>query len=224
LERLRDAAQGSSDGDATDRILTIPNVITSIRLLLIPAYVALILDPHTRQWGILLMVAVMSTDWVDGYVARRSGQVSEVGKILDPMADRIAIAAALIALVIAGVFPLWAALLVILRDALVLGAAIYLMRRGTKPVPVRWIGKSATFTLMLSIPLIAWGESGFALAHAALAVGWTGYSVGIAEYYWATYLYAKDIRRLREADLRENPEPEGESRCPSSPALPAPEH
>ncbi len=199
MERLRGAARGeqSSDGGSSDRVLTLPNLISSIRLLLIPVFVFLILSASTRLWGLLLVAAVMSTDWVDGYVARRTGQVSEVGKILDPMADRISIAAALIAFVIAGIFPLWAALAVLVRDGAVLVVAIYLLARGGRLVPVRWIGKSATFTLMVSIPLVAWGGSGFVLRHAALAAGWAGFAVGIVEYYWATALYALDLSRAQ---------------------------
>src|SRR5947208_15893931 len=96
-----------------DRIATVPNLLSLIRILLIPVFVLLILHHGTEEAGLLLLGAVVATDWIDGYVARHTGQVSNVGKILDPVADRLAITAALLAMVARHAFPLWAALLVI---------------------------------------------------------------------------------------------------------------
>ena len=90
----------------TDRILTIPNLISLLRIALIPVFFALIVDHDTTQLGLVLFVVVVATDWVDGAIARATGQVSELGKILDPVADRLAIAAGLIALVARDAFPL----------------------------------------------------------------------------------------------------------------------
>jgi cardiolipin synthase len=136
----------------------------------------------------------MATDWVDGFVARRTGQVTELGKVLDPVADRLAIAAGLIALVVRGAFPLWAATLIIVRDVAVLAGAAVLARRGVR-IEVRWLGKIATFSLMVSIPAIAWGTLGLPLAPAALVVGWMSFTVGIVEYYLAALVYVGDLRR-----------------------------
>src|SRR2546427_354549 len=102
-----------------DRIATVPNLLSLIRILFIPVFVLLILHHGTEAVGLLLLGAVVATDWVDGYIARRTGQVSNVGKVLDPVADRLAITAALLAMVARHAFPLWAALLVIVRDALI---------------------------------------------------------------------------------------------------------
>src|SRR5438552_8487299 len=111
-----------------DRIATVPNVVSFFRILLIPVFVVLILHHGTEAAGLLLLGAVVATDWVDGYIARRTGQVTNLGKLLDPVADRLALAAGLVALVVRHAFPLWAALLVIVRDALILlaGGAILL--------------------------------------------------------------------------------------------------
>lgn len=179
----------------TDRILTIPNVISFLRIALIPVFFALIVDPDTRFAGLVLFVAVVATDWVDGAIARSTGQVSELGKVLDPVADRLAIAAGLIALVVVEAFPLWAALLILVRDVAILVAGIVLLVKRRARIEVRYIGKVATFALMTSIGCIAWGNLGYVLAEAALVCGWAFFAAGIVEYYVATVLYVGDLRR-----------------------------
>jgi cardiolipin synthase (CMP-forming) len=183
------AARGPS------RVLTIPNLISAVRIVLTPVFVLLIVDPDTTTAGLVLFAVVVATDWVDGLVARRTGQVSELGKVLDPVADRVAIAAGLIALVVRGVFPLWAALLILVRDAAVLAAGAIAIARRTR-IEVRFIGKLATFCLMLAIPSIAWSELGLPLAPAAAVIGWGAFAIGIVEYYVAAWVYAGDLRRV----------------------------
>jgi cardiolipin synthase (CMP-forming) len=184
-----------SEPAQTDRVLTIPNVISFLRIALIPVFVVLIVDPDTTRAGLVVFVAVVATDWVDGALARATGQVSDLGKVLDPVADRLAIAAGLIALVVADAFPLWAALLILVRDATVLIAGLVLLSKRRARIEVRRLGKVATFSLMAAIACIAWGSLGYPLAPAALACGWAFYAVGIVEYYVATVLYVGDLRR-----------------------------
>ena len=179
----------------TDRILTIPNLLSFLRIALIPVFVTLIVDPDTTKAGLALFVIVVATDWVDGAIARATGQVSELGKVLDPVADRLAIAAGLIALVVRDAFPLWAALLILLRDAAVLVAGLVLLSKRRARIEVRYLGKVATFALMAAIACVAWGTLGYALAPAALACGWAFFAAGIVEYYVATALYVGDLRR-----------------------------
>jgi cardiolipin synthase len=142
----------------------------------------------------VLFAAVVATDWVDGTVARRTGQVSELGKVLDPVADRLAIAAGIIALAVAGLFPWWAAALIIGRDLAVLVAGAYALSRRRIRLDVRWVGKVATFSLMVAVPAIAWSALALPLAPAATVIGWAAFAVGIAEYYVAAYVYATDLR------------------------------
>jgi cardiolipin synthase (CMP-forming) len=178
-----------------DRIATVPNLLSLIRILLIPAFVALLLHHGTEEAGLLLLGAVVATDWVDGYIARRTGQVSNLGKLLDPVADRLAIGAALITLVVRHAFPLWAALLVLVRDGLILLAGLVLLTRQKVRIDVRRIGKIATFGLMFGFPAIAWGNFGLAL-HAAFKVfGWVVFVPSIVLYYIAAVIYAVDMRR-----------------------------
>ena len=180
-------------------IFTIPNLLSFLRILLIPVFVVLIVHEPTTTAGLLLFGAVVATDWVDGWVARRTGQVSELGKVLDPTADRLAIAAGLIALVIRDVFPLWAALLILVRDVVILIVGGTVLATRHVRLEVRFIGKVATFMLMTAIPMIAWGNLELPLADAALVVGWASYAVGIVEYYVAAGAYVGDIRRALAA-------------------------
>jgi cardiolipin synthase len=183
---------------ATRRVLTIPNALSFARIALIPLLVWLIVNEGTEGAGLLLLTVVVSTDWVDGTIARRTGQVTELGKLLDPIADRMVITAALIALLVRGAFPLWAALVIIVRDLLILVAGLILLAKGRR-IEVRFIGKVATFALMMAVPLVAWGHFDLPLAAAATAVGWVAYGFGIVEYYVATVLYVRDFREALRA-------------------------
>lgn len=199
-----DAAGERSGGrlapPSVDRMATVPNLISLIRILLIPVFVALLLGEGTEAAGLVLLGAVVSTDWIDGYIARRMGQVSNLGKVLDPVADRMAIAAALIAMLARDAFPLWAALLVIVRDVLVLlaGGALLLLLKVR--IDVRSIGKAATFALMCGIPSVAWGNFGLPLEALARVAGWTLFWIGIVLYYAAGVFYSFDlVRATRDA-------------------------
>ena len=179
---------------ASSAVVTVPNLLSFARIALIPLFCWLTVNERSRLWGIVLFALVVGTDWVDGYVARRTGQVSELGRILDPVADRLAIAAGLLTFAIVGVFPFWAALLILLRDVtLLLAAAALLLGRHLR-VDVRWIGKIATFSLMCAIAWIAWGNAGGALGEVFLAGGWLTFVVGVVEYYIAAGLYVVDVR------------------------------
>src|SRR6266508_460821 len=182
-----------------DRIATVPNLISLTRILLIPVFVSLLLHHGTEAVGLLLLGGVVATDWVDGYVARHTGQVSTLGKVLDPVADRLALAAALVSLVVRDAFPLWAALVVLVRDGLILIAGAFLLVRMKVRLDVRWIGKVATFALMFGIPLIAWGRFRLLFHEVALPVGWVAFVIGAILYYGAGILYGIDIVRAIRA-------------------------
>jgi cardiolipin synthase len=185
--------------DPLDRVVTVPNILSAIRILLIPVFVWLLLNDGTEAAGLLLFGAILATDWIDGYIARRTNQVTNLGKLLDPVADRLAIAAGLIALMVRGAVPVWAGLLVILRDLVVLIAGGFLATRSRVRIDVRWIGKAATMALMLGIPMIAWANFGLWAEDLARVVGWTLYAVGIVLYYAAAVLDARDARKALAA-------------------------
>ena len=189
-----DTSEGTPAGSGS-RVLTVPNAISALRIALIPVFVWLIVDEDTTTAGLIMFGFVVATDWVDGTIARRTGQVTELGKVLDPVADRLAIAAGLIALAVRGVFPVWAAVLILVRDVAVLLVGVFLLARRHVRIEVRWIGKVATFSLMVAVPAVAWGALDLPLAAAATAVGWVSFTVGIVEYYVAAAVYARDVRR-----------------------------
>lgn len=176
-----------------DRVLTVPNVLSAIRIAAIPVFVILILHPGTEAAGLILFAVIMATDWIDGFVARRTGQVSNLGKILDPVADRLAIAAGLIALVIQGAFPLWAALAILIRDAIVLVAGLIIAARWKIRLDVRWIGKVATFALMFAVFAISWSNLGLAVHGFVGFAGWVAFWFGIVLYYAALAFYGRDV-------------------------------
>jgi cardiolipin synthase len=190
-------APGGQQRDSLSRIATVPNALSFLRILMIPVYMALLLHhgKSAEEAGLLILGVVVSTDWVDGWIARRTGQVSNLGKLLDPVADRLALAAALLALVIRHAFPLWAALLVVVRDAFILVVGAVLLLRLRVRIDVRWLGKLATLLLMVGIPLVAWGNFGLFLHGPARVTGWLSFGAGIAAYYAATILYVGDIQR-----------------------------
>lgn len=178
----------------TDRLLTLPNALSAARIALIPVFVWLIVDRDTTFGGLVLFGVVLSTDWIDGAIARATGQVTELGKLLDPVSDRLAIAGGLVALIVRDAFPLWAALPILVRDAAILVAGLVLLSVRGARIEVRYVGKVATFGLMTAIGCIAWGNLGYAFAPAFLACGWVFYGVSIVESSVATILYVGDLR------------------------------
>jgi len=169
----------------------VPNVISLTRLALIPFFVWLVAIGEYGWAGILLAV-IGSTDWVDGYLARRLGQVTEIGKFLDPLADRLAVAVAVIAGLVTGALPLWFAVGLIVRETLIGLGALYGWKKGVTRLDVRNLGKLATLLLYLSIPLF-FGGVGFDIDWFILAA-WSIGVPGLVMYYWVGVQYFLDMR------------------------------
>lgn len=184
----------------TDRILTIPNLLSFARLLGVPVFLWLILGPHADGWALVLLMVSGITDYLDGKIARATGQISRLGQLLDPLADRLYIAATLLGLAIRGIVPWWLVVLLLSRD-LVLGVVLALLkRRGITGLPVHFLGKAATFNLLYAFPLLLLGDAatgtGLTLAHAARVIGWAFAIWGTALYWWAGLLYLEQARRI----------------------------
>ena len=137
-------------GDAGWR--TWPNLVTVIRLALIPVFVWLLFDTHHRAMAAWLLGALGATDWVDGWLARRLGQTSTVGKILDPTADRILVMVGLVSVALAGAVPWWFAGATLVREILVSVLTVVLAALGAARIDVLWWGKVSTFALMTTFP------------------------------------------------------------------------
>lgn len=173
-------------------IRTVPNAVTLARLLLMPLC-AYLLATGRFGWGIALTAVVGSTDWVDGWLARRTGQVSRLGQLLDPLADRLLIASVAIALVIQDVVPWQAAVLLLARDLVLLCAWPLLKRRGIEPPEVILLGKAATLVLLIALPVLTLGATGVAVADAARVLGLLGLWAGVVMYYLAGAVYVRMV-------------------------------
>ncbi len=183
-------------------MLTIPNAISAIRLALIPLFVWLLAGPDDPVWAGIVLGIIGSTDWVDGYLARRLNQVSEVGKILDPLADRIAVVTGVIAGLVTGYVPAWFGWLLIVREAAVGVGAIVVALQGHTSLAVRRMGKLATLLLYTSV---AWFFIG-AGWEPALAVAWVSGVPGLILYYVVAVQYAGDAAAaIRERRATEHP-------------------
>ena len=179
----------------TDRVLTLPNALSALRLLGVPLFLWLVLNEHDPAAVALLMVSGV-TDWLDGKIARRWGQMSKVGALLDPAADRLYILATLVGLTIRDIVPLWLTLLLVGRDV-VLALFLPLLRRyGYGPLPVHFLGKAATFNLLSGFPLLLLGEGDGLVSEIAHAFGWAFAIWGTALYWWAGVLYIVHVRQL----------------------------
>ncbi len=195
----------TADPQPTDRIWTIPNALSFARLLGIPVFLWLILGPQADLWAVVLLLISGFTDWLDGVVARATGQVSRLGAILDPAVDRLYIAAALIALVLRGIVPWWILALLLGRDLLLATLLPALRRRGLVGLPVHYLGKAATFALLWGFPFVLLGAGSSGLAEASRAFGWACVLWGTALYVYAGILYALQARRLLRAEQPDTP-------------------
>jgi cardiolipin synthase len=189
-----------------NRVFTAPNLISFARLLLVPVFLWLYVVGHVLPAMILLAV-VGASDFVDGFVARATGQVSVLGKLLDPLADRIVIIAVLVAYSIKGTVPWWLSIVIVARDVIIMVAFAVFEKRGLPRLPVNRTGKRATaslFTGMGAISIsVAMKASGVAtLKGGATAMRFTGLGLlglGAVLYWAAGFLYAREIRRLLKA-------------------------
>ncbi len=181
---------GAGRGVPSSAIVTAPNAITLLRLVLMPVCAWLLATQHYGS-GLVLTALVGATDWVDGWLARRIGQVSRLGQLLDPFADRLLIASVAVALLVRQVLPWQAAALLLGRDLVLLAGWPLLRRRGVQPPEVVWIGKAATFDLLCALPLLVWGETGLVLAGAAHDFGLLLLWLGVLLYYVAGAVYVR---------------------------------
>jgi cardiolipin synthase (CMP-forming) len=186
---------GGATQGGEDRILTAANVVTAARLACVPVFCWLLFGARLQTAAALLLAVLGVTDWVDGQLARRLHQVSTVGKVLDPAADRILVGTAVIAVMVHGAVPLWFGLLTIVREVLVSGTVVVLAALGARRIDVLWIGKAGTFGLMVAYPgfLISHGTAGWQVPFHDAA--WVAGGVGLVLAWIAALAYLVPARK-----------------------------
>ncbi|MFF0813560.1 CDP-alcohol phosphatidyltransferase family protein [Rhodococcus sp. NPDC003318] len=194
-DRLRGEA-GTVEPMVTDRVLTVPNLLSLLRLIGVPVFAYLLLGPQADGWALLILMLSGFTDWADGKLARLLNQTSRLGGLLDPLVDRLYVVTTLLAFAIRGIVPWWVAAVLIGRD-LVLAATLPLYRRrGLPPPSVLYLGKAATFALMFALPLVLAAQGDWAIAGVAHAWGYALLTWGTGLYVWTGLLYLLAARNV----------------------------
>ena len=184
----------------TDRVLTVPNVLSMLRLLGVPVFLWLILGPQADGLAIVLLVVSGITDYLDGWIARRWNQISRAGQLLDPLADRLYIFATLVGLGLRGILPWWFVGILVTRDAILALTLPVLRRYGRGPLEVHYLGKAATFNLLYAFPLLLLSDGSGTPALVARVLGWAFAIWGTGLYLWAGVLYLQLVRSVVTAD------------------------
>ena len=183
-----------------DRIVTWPNALSAARLAGVPVFLWLVIGPRTATTdliaaGILGLAGI--TDWLDGKLARMLNQQSRLGEVLDPAADRLYIAATIIALAVRGIMPWWLFAAIAARE-LCVGVSLLVLRQRTpySALQVSFVGKAATLCLMYAFPLLFLGAHGGTAAEVVRVIGWAFAIWGTALYWCAAMLYVTQVREL----------------------------
>ena len=182
-------APGTPEEVAAQRVVTVPNALSVLRLLGVPLFLWLLLGPQADIAALIVLAASGFTDWADGVLARKLNQTSQLGALLDPLADRLYILATLVGLVLRHIIPLWLAIVIVGRDLVVGVALLVLNRRGIAPPQVHYLGKAATFCLLYAFPLLLLGSHGGLLSGIARPIAWAFTIWGTGLYLWAGGLY-----------------------------------
>lgn len=192
--------------DGVDRIVTVPNAITLVRLACIPLFLWLLFGADRQTVSAVLLGVLGSTDWIDGFVARRYHQVSTVGKVLDPVADRVLVVTAVIAITVHGAVPVWFGVATLSREVVVSAAVLLLASLGAARIDVLWVGKAGTFALMFSYPafLLSYGTAAWqgpvhVIAWITGLIGLTLGWIAAASYVPVARKALSDGRRARAA-------------------------
>jgi cardiolipin synthase len=189
------ARRAAKDESASDRVLTVPNLLSSLRLVGVPVFLWLILSEHDG-WALVVLMLSGVTDYLDGKIARKFGLVSKVGALLDPIADRLYILTTLLALAWREIIPWWLVAVLLGRELFMALVLLWARSRGHPTLPVHFVGKAATFNLLYAFPLLLLGDGTSTFAEVARAVGWAFAWWGTALYWVAGVLYAVQAAHL----------------------------
>ncbi|HKI40697.1 MAG TPA: CDP-alcohol phosphatidyltransferase family protein [Mycobacterium sp.] len=188
-----------------NRVLTVPNVLSAIRLALIPVFVYALLFAHANGWAVAILMFSGASDWADGKIARVLDQSSRLGVLLDPAVDRLYMLTIPIVLALDGIVPWWFVIVLLARDGLLAATLPVLRSRGLSALPVTYIGKAATFALMAGFPLVLLGTWNALWSRVVGACGWAFLGWGMYAYLWSFVLYAVQMTLVvrRVPKLRE---------------------
>lgn len=178
------------------RVFTVPNLLSVLRIVLVPVFLWLVLGPEQDVAALAVLVVSGITDYLDGKIARSMGQTSQLGAILDPIADRLYILAVVVGLGLREIIPWWLAVILPLRDVLLFSLVPFLRTRGYSALPVHFLGKAATAGLLYAFPLLLLGDGSGVVADLANVFGWAFAIWGVGLYWWAGILYVFQVRHL----------------------------
>jgi len=194
---VSDRAREPDPPAPADRIWTVPNLLSFLRLLGVPVFLWLALGPEDTGWAFLVLVFAGISDYLDGKIARRFGQTSRLGTLLDPAADRLYILATVVALTVLGIIPIWLAAVLVARDVVLAATIPVLRRRGYGlALPVNLVGKAATTALLYAFPLLLLAGGSGTLASITQPVGWAFTVWGVVLYWYAGGIYLAQLRTL----------------------------
>ena len=175
--------------EVSDRVLTVPNVLSALRLVGVPVFLWLLFT-HQDVWAFIVLALSGISDYLDGKIARRFHLVSRLGQLLDPIADRLYVLTTLIALALRDIIPLWLLVVLVARD-LFMGVVMLLLKRvGQTGLPVHFVGKAATFNLLYAFPILLLSTVEGSVGDIARPVGWAVAWWGVTLYWLAAVLYA----------------------------------
>jgi cardiolipin synthase len=179
----------------SSRVWTVPNLLSMLRLALVPVFLALVLLERDLL-ALLVLIFSTLTDYLDGVIARRFRQVTRLGQLIDPAADRLFIFATILGLAFRDVIPWWLFFVILARDVMLLVLGIRLANAGFGPLPVHHLGKVATFCLFYALPLLMLGRAVPSAAFVADPLGWAFVLWGTFLYWWAGVIYAVETVRV----------------------------
>ena len=177
------------------QLLKLPNLLSALRLLLAPVFLALIIADRAG-WALAVLALASATDWFDGYFARKLNLITRMGQLLDPAADRLYILATLIGLLVTERLPLWLVLVVVARDLMLLAVYPVLATHGYGPLPVHYLGKAGTFCLLYAFPLLLLAEVWGSAQNVILPIAWAFALWGVGLYWWAGFVYLRQVKNV----------------------------
>jgi cardiolipin synthase len=178
-----------------EQFMTVPNLLSMLRLALVPVFLYLLLNEKYLSAIVVLAVSSL-TDYLDGYFARRFNQVTRLGQLLDPAADRLYIFSTLVGLSITGIIPLWLAIVIIGRDLVLAIAYPILATHGYGPLPVHYLGKTGTFALLYAFPLLLMAYIWQPIAYILEPLAWAFALWGVGLYWWGAVVYLRQLRSI----------------------------